>query len=115
MAEQFVGQEMLIAQQGELYYWDRQARNSMAEVDFLAVREGVVHPVEVKSNASGSLKSLHLFLKSYANSGNGIVLSTRQYAELPDKRITFIPLYFAMSATMVNRVNRGQRQIVLPV
>jgi predicted AAA+ superfamily ATPase len=100
MAEQFVGQEMLIAQQGGLYYWDRQGRNSMAEVDFLAVRKGVVHPVEVKSSASGSLKSLHLFLKSYADSGNGMVFSTRQYAELPDKRISFIPLYFAMSATM---------------
>ncbi len=103
MAEQFVGQEMLIAQQGALYYWDRQAKNSMAEVDFLAVREGVVHPVEVKSNASGSLKSLHLFLKSFPTSGNGIVFSTRQYAELPDDKLTFIPLYFAMSATMFGR------------
>jgi predicted AAA+ superfamily ATPase len=37
MAEQFVGQEILVSQGGELYYWDRQAKSSMAEVDFLAV------------------------------------------------------------------------------
>ena len=33
MAEQFVGQEMLISQNGSLYYWDRQAKSSSAEVD----------------------------------------------------------------------------------
>lgn len=97
MAEQFVGQEMLIAQKGELYYWDRQSKSSTAEVDFLAVIDGAVHPVEVKSGASGSLKSLHGYMSSYANSGNGLVFSMRPFAELPN--MTFLPLYFAMSAT----------------
>ncbi len=99
MAEQFVGQEMLISQNGELYYWDRQAKSSMAEVDYLAVVNGIVHPVEVKSSASGSLKSLHQYLESYQSSGQGLVFSLRPYAELPEKHITFMPLYFAMSAT----------------
>jgi len=65
MAEQFVGQEMLVSQQGNLYYWDRQAKSSTAEVDYLAVMNGIIHPVEVKSGASGSLRSLHLFLATY--------------------------------------------------
>lgn len=99
MAEQFVGQEMAVSQKGGLYYWDRQAKSSSAEVDYLAVINGRIHPVEVKSGASGSLKSLHLFLDTYKNSGKGIVFSIRPYAYLPEKNIVFIPLYFAFSAT----------------
>ena len=99
MAEQFVGQEMLISQQGELFYWDRQAKSSMAEVDFLAVVDGNIHPVEVKSGVSGSLKSLHLYLESFGAGGKGMVFSMRPYSDLPDAGITFIPLYYAMSAT----------------
>jgi hypothetical protein len=99
MAEQFVGQEMIVSQKGELYYWDRQAKSSTAEIDYLSVINGRIHPVEVKSGASGSLKSLHMFLNSYKNSGKGIVFSVRPYADLPEKNITFIPLYFTFSAT----------------
>lgn len=60
---------------------------------------GKVHPVEVKSGAAGSLKSLHLFLDTYRNCGNGLVFSTRPYAELSKKKLTFLPLHFAFSAT----------------
>jgi uncharacterized protein len=99
MAEQFVGQEMLVSQNGGLYYWDRQAKSSTAEIDYLALINGRIHPVEVKSGVSGSLKSLHMFLSTYKNSGKGIVFSARPYADLPEKNITFVPLYFAFSAT----------------
>ncbi|MFA7404916.1 MAG: AAA family ATPase [Pelobacteraceae bacterium] len=99
MAEQFVGQEMAVAQNGALYYWDRQAKSSSAEVDYLAVLDGIIHPVEVKSGASGSLKSLHLFLSTYANCGEGLVFSSRPFAELPEQKITFLPLYSAYHAT----------------
>jgi predicted AAA+ superfamily ATPase len=99
MAEQFVGQEMLAAQKGELYYWNRQAKSSTAEVDYLALLEGKVHPVEVKSGASGSLRSLHLFLESYPECGRALVFSDRPYAELPEQNITFLPLYCAFAAT----------------
>ncbi|MCK9197035.1 MAG: DUF4143 domain-containing protein [Syntrophales bacterium] len=53
-AKQIVGQEMLIFQQDELYYWDRYAKSSSAEVDFLAVVDGMIQPVEVKSGAWGA-------------------------------------------------------------
>jgi len=99
MAEQFVGQEMLVAQQGALYYWDRQAKSSSAEVDYLAVLNGKIHPVEVKSGATGSLRSLHLFLASYPESGKALVFSDRPYADLPEQKITFLPLYSAFAAT----------------
>jgi len=61
--------------------------------------DGRIHPVEVKSGASGRLKSLHLFLETYQNTPKGIVLSTRPYAQLAEKNIVFVPLYFAFSAT----------------
>jgi hypothetical protein len=99
MAEQFVGQEMLVAQQGALYYWDRQAKNSSAEVDYLAVLDGKIHPVEVKSGAAGSLRSLHLFLASYPECGKALVFSDRPYADLPEQKITFMPLYSAFAST----------------
>lgn len=99
MAEQFVGQEMAVTQDNNLHYWNRQEKSSTAEVDYLAVVDGRIHPVEVKSGASGSLKSLHLFLSSYPNCGDGLVFSSRPYAALPDQKITFMPLYSVFYAT----------------
>ncbi len=99
MAEQFVGQEMTVSQKGELHYWDRKAKSSSAEVDYLAVLDDKIHPVEVKSGASGRLKSLHLFMNTYIKSGNGFVFSMQQYTDMSEKKLTFLPLYFAFSAT----------------
>lgn len=99
MAEQFVGQEMLISQNGSLYYWDRQAKSSTAEVDYLAVIDGRIHPVEVKSGATGSLRSLHLFVNSYPECDRALVFSDRPYADLPEQKITFLPIYSAFAAT----------------
>ena len=99
MAKQFVGQEMLVSQQGNLHYWNRSVKSSSAEVDYLAVRNGIIHPVEVKSGAAGSLRSLHLFLKTYPESGKAFVFSDRPYADLPGQNMTFLPLYSAFAAT----------------
>jgi predicted AAA+ superfamily ATPase len=99
VAEQFVGQELSLSQHEEVYYWSRPAKSSSAEVDYVAAINGKIYPLEVKSGASGSLKSLHLFLKTYSRTPGGMVFSTRPYEELPEKNITFIPLYFAYSAT----------------
>jgi len=57
MAEQFVGQEMAISQNGAVYYWSRRAKSSAAEVDYLATVNGTIHPVEVKSVTAGSRKA----------------------------------------------------------
>jgi len=99
MAEQFVGQEMLVSQQGKLYYWNRQAKNSSAAVDYLAVIDGRIHPVEVKSCATGSLRSLHLYIGSYPECGKALVFSDRPYSDLPEQNIKFIPLYSTYAST----------------
>jgi predicted AAA+ superfamily ATPase len=105
MAEHFIGQEMLVAQAGEFYYWSRDARNSSAEVDYLAVVGSDIHGVEVKSGAAGKLRSLHLMHEKYPNTGEGLVFSMAPYAELPQQKIKFIPLYFALSATQRQTVS----------
>ncbi|RLC01465.1 MAG: nuclease [Deltaproteobacteria bacterium] len=99
MAEQFVGQEMILSQDGIIHYWSRQAKSSTAEVDFLAVKNDNIFPIEVKSGSSGKLKSLHLCLEKYKNCPSGIVFSSRPYAELTDQKLLFIPIYYAFSAT----------------
>jgi predicted AAA+ superfamily ATPase len=97
LAEQFVAQELIASHASELFYWAREARGSSAEVDYLVVRDGKIFPVEVKSGAGGSLRSLHLFLRTYPSCPEGLVLYSGTFAHLPEQRITFLPLYFADS------------------
>lgn len=93
LAEQFVAQEM-IAWHGEgLHYWARDAKNSNAEVDYLAVKNGEIFPVEVKSGPAGKLRSLHLLLEKYSNCPKGYVLHSGPAKELPDQRLHFLPLF----------------------
>jgi len=67
LAEQFVAQELISYQnhyvKPSLYYWVRQAKNSSAEIDFLIPCRSKVLPVEVKSGKTGTLKSIHQYLK----------------------------------------------------
>ena len=99
MAEQFVGQEMMVSQGSDLYYWAREARGSSAEVDYLAVVQDSIFGVEVKSGPAGRLRSMHLLLQTYKNCAGGMVFSSAPYSELPEQRLTFIPLYFVYTAT----------------
>ena len=67
VAEQFVGQHLLYSgprhEAPALHYWTREARNAAAEVDYLIAPARQVVPVEIKSGTTGSLRSLHQFLK----------------------------------------------------
>jgi predicted AAA+ superfamily ATPase len=98
MAEQFIGQEILAATNCDLYYWAREASGSSAETDYLIEKQGKVIPVEVKSGKSGSLKSLHLLLRAYGNLENSFVFSDANFGQIPEQKITFLPLYFVTSA-----------------
>ncbi len=97
LAEQFVAQELIANHTSELFYWAREARSSSAEVDYLAVRDGRILPIEVKSGAGGSMRSLHLMLDTYPNCPEGLVLYSGTYAHRPEQRLTFLPLYYAGS------------------
>ena len=96
LAEAFVGQEILAysppQKRTSLYYWHREAHASNAEVDFLlALGENVI-PIEIKSGATGTLRSLHLFLKEKTSiSPYGIRFSEHNFS-VCDK-IQSYPLY----------------------
>ena len=99
MAEQFAGQEMLVSQNGSLYYWSRRAKSSSAEVDYVAVVDGAIVPVEIKSAVSGRLKSLHLMLNTYKNCPRGLVFSSDPRMSITQDGLEYLPLYWAGSAT----------------
>jgi predicted AAA+ superfamily ATPase len=107
IAEIFTGQQLLASSHGfpgELFFWVSESANSNAEVDYLVPIGGRPVPVEVKSAAAGSLKSLHQFLWR-AGLSTGIRLHTglpadeRLKVKMPegelDYRLLSLPLYLA--------------------
>jgi uncharacterized protein len=97
LAEQFVAQELIALQNRDLYYWAREERGSSAEVDYLLRKQAEVYPIEVKSGEGGTMRSLHLLLKTYPHIRQGLVLYGGAYGERADQRLRFLPLYFAGS------------------
>ncbi len=67
MAEQLVGQLLRTVAPAyippALYYWQRGKKGAEAEVDYIIQHENQVIPVEVKAGTTGTLKSLHQFIK----------------------------------------------------
>ena len=67
MAEQFTGQILRTITPAyispSLYYWQRDKKGSEAEVDYVIQHENQVIPLEVKAGTTGTLKSLHQFMK----------------------------------------------------
>ena len=68
IAEQFIGQHLqaMLADKPnrELNYWLREGKVTNAELDFVITIGGEIVPIEVKSGATGTLKSLHQFMGS---------------------------------------------------
>ncbi|MBS0349649.1 MAG: ATP-binding protein [Proteobacteria bacterium] len=66
IAEQLAGQELLayqdFYQEPQLYFWHREERGSLAEVDFVTNLNSQIVPIEVKSGNKGQRKSLQIFL-----------------------------------------------------
>ncbi len=93
-AEQFVGQELLFLDESwkdpSLYYWERDAKSSSAEVDYVIAAGSSIVPVEVKSGKSGTLRSMHRFIEEKQSP-----LGVRLYSGCPhyDGDILSLPLY----------------------
>ena len=112
VAEQFIGQHLLYSgpryETPVLYYWTREARNAAAEVDYLVAPARRVVPVEIKAGTTGSLRSVHQFLKEkrgdFALRFNADVPSLlRDSKGLPDRRridyrLLSLPLYMVGQA-----------------
>jgi len=110
VAEQFVAQELLATSPpdhpADLHFWVREARNSQAEVDFLVAVGSHVVPVEVKSGATGRLKSLRSFLSSHPASPVGV----RLHAGPPFREadLLHLPLYATGALGKVVGQGRGK-------
>lgn len=82
MAEQLVGQFLRTITPAyappTLYYWQRTKKGSEAEIDYIIQYETQVIPVEVKAGTTGTLRSLHVFMKEKKKS-----LAIRINSDLP--------------------------------
>ncbi len=47
----------------EMFYWQRHAKNSLAEIDYLTSYKSMVLPIEVKAGTRGGMKSLWQFMR----------------------------------------------------
>jgi predicted AAA+ superfamily ATPase len=107
IAEIFAGQQLLAAAPGfpgELFFWVSESSHSNAEVDYLVPIGGQPLPVEVKSAAAGSLKSLHQFLwRAGLSTGirldAGLMADERLTVRMPEGELSYrllsLPLYLA--------------------
>lgn len=94
LAELFVGLELLKSgscyQEQSLFYWQREALNANAEVDYLIQKKQDILPIEVKAGTKGAMQSLFLFLKE-KNKQMGIRFSLENFAAYDQIRV--FPLY----------------------
>lgn len=94
LAEQFVGQELLAyngkEEANHLFSWVREEKSSGAEIDYLIAVDFHIVPIEVKSGAIGSLRSLKIFLTE-KNIPYGIRIAENAFS-LIDKVLS-IPFY----------------------
>lgn len=67
MAEMVAGLEFLHYRtpniRHEMFYWQRQSKNSQAELDYISSYRQTVLPIEVKAGVQGGMKSLWIFMR----------------------------------------------------
>lgn len=97
LAEQFVGQELIaysqVYENEPLLFWER-TDGGQAEVDFVVNVGSKIIPVEVKSGATGSLKSLRSFMNQ-KEASFGIRISEKSLSFYDN--ILSIPFYLVRS------------------
>jgi len=67
IVQHLVGQELdslYLDSPPKVTFWIREKHQSSAEVDFVFPYKGIMIPIEVKSGATGSLRSLHQYMAS---------------------------------------------------
>jgi predicted AAA+ superfamily ATPase len=94
LAELSVGLELIKSvsfyEKKDLYYWQREAKNSQAEVDYLIQKQDKIIPIEVKAGTKGAMQSMYLFLEE-KKSDFGIRISLENFSEID--KIKIVPLY----------------------
>lgn len=75
--------------ESSLYYWYRSGAN--AEVDYVIQKKENIIPIEVKASKSGSMQSLHAFLRMHPAVPYGIRVSMENFSAYEDIRV--FPVY----------------------
>ena len=108
IAEHIVGQELLAVETSPLFklqFWNREKKQSNAEVDFLVQYENLIVPVEVKSAATGRLRSLHQFIDRaphrYAVRIYSGKLEINEIKTLDGKKFVLLNLPFYLAGSIV--------------
>lgn len=105
MAEMIAGLEMMRYRspdiRQELYFWNRNAKNSQAEVDYVSSFKLNILPIEVKAGMRGGMKSLWIFMRekqldiavrcSLENFGSFDYLDSK--ADNTSRQVSVCPLY----------------------
>ena len=101
IAELFVGLELMkiSSKKNELYYWQRESKNSQAEVDYLVQKNATIIPIEVKSGTKGSMQSLFLFLHE-KKIETGIRVSQENFSKYD--KINVFPIYAVTNILSLN-------------
>jgi predicted AAA+ superfamily ATPase len=118
IVEHIVGQELYAISSSPLHtlnFWARDKNQSNAEVDYVLPVNGKLVPVEVKSGASGRLRSLHAFINAAPHATAvrlyGGAYSVEKIKTIDGKPFTLInvPWYQAvMVEAYVEQAGKGQ-------
>lgn len=107
IAEHIVGQELLTYDTSPLYklhFWTREKKQSSAEIDFLVQFKNKLIPIEVKSGATGRLRSLHQYIDraphNYAVRIYSGPLGINQLKTLNGKNFILLNLPFYLSGCL---------------
>lgn len=73
-----------------LYYWQRESKNSQAEIDYVIQQKEEILPLEVKAGTKGAMQSMFLFLQE-KNKEKGIRISLENFDQM--EKIDIYPLY----------------------
>jgi uncharacterized protein len=73
-----------------LYYWQREAKNSQAEVDYVLQLGSKIIPIEVKSGTKGRMQSLYSFIDE-KKSAFGLRISSENFSVL--EKVKILPVY----------------------
>lgn len=94
IAELHVGLELIKSddcyQKNPLYYWQRESKNSQAELDYVIQIQEAIVPIEVKAGTKGSMQSMYLFMQE-KNIQKGIRISMENFSKVD--QVYIIPLY----------------------
>lgn len=86
----------------ELFYWQRDAKGSLAEVDYLIASNMQILPIEVKAGTQGGMKSLYYYMEQ-KNIHKAIRTSLENFGRIhrDTSIIDIYPLY-AISSLFIN-------------